>query len=327
MARRPACLLSGLLLAGLLVSGLAAPVPSRAAEDWMFDPAFREGRPGDVLSEGPPPLLRAQLDAYVDLFQVAFDVALPVATEQRLRDALEIAYVQGSEADRQAFADLVAPLASLKQAALAGETSRADEGLVAFRREVDQRLTAAPGHLVSRVVGEILASCRETAWAAPQPVLVPTAEAWLEMVEFLVSLGRNADFDPTPGQRDALSAELGGAQGGLGPAQREALLTAHRTWLRVEGTWDTGGPLRRLPLRWAAARLTARALPPGRQVELPAEDGDLSAYARAALLVEQAQSGFDAWSVLARNPEVVLPVVQSWLGAPPGGRDHLLLCR
>ena len=69
-----------------------------------------------------------------------------------------------------------------------------------------------------------------------------------------------------------------------------------------------------------------RALPSDRRIEIGGP-GDLEAYARAASTLARTQSGYEAWSNLARHPAAVLEVVDAWLGPLPAARDHLLLYR
>ena len=309
------------LLAVLLLRPLA-----RAQEEWMYDPTFREGSPSDVLLEGPPPLLRAQLNAFVDLTEAAFALALAPDAEQGLRDALETGYEGASAAERVAFATLVAPRSALAEAARRGDQAALEQGLQTFRRALDARLAAAPDSPPHRKVRDLLVERRATPWPGTPPVHAPAGFAWLEMVEFLVSLARNADYEPTPGQVQVLGRELASPLHAEDVATRTRLRDVHRTWLRLKATWDAADVGRRLTLRWKALDLLVRALPPERRIEV-GEPGDLEAYARAASTLARTQSGYEAWSNLARHPDAVLEVVDAWLGPLPAARDHVLLYR
>jgi hypothetical protein len=95
--RRPSTPLAAALLAAL--AGALAPAalasdppcvpapapapPAPAPAGLMYEPRFREGKPGDVLADATSPLLRGDLDAFVDLFEAAYDVALSPAGSLR----------------------------------------------------------------------------------------------------------------------------------------------------------------------------------------------------------------------------------------------------
>jgi len=292
----------------------------------MYDPTFREGKPSDVLLEGPPPLLRAQLDAFVDLLEAAFALALAPDTEQALRDAFETWYEEAPQTERVDFATLVAPRSALAAAARRGESAVMSKGLEAFRRALDARLSTAPGTLPHRKVRDVLVQRQATPWPGTPPVHAPAAAAWLEMVEFLVSLARNDDFEPTAGQVQVLERELASPLHGQDATTRARLRDIHRTWLRLKADWDRVDVGRRLVLRWKALDLLVRALPPERRIEV-GKPGDLEAYARAASTLASTQSGYEAWSNLARQPDAVLAVVDGWLGTLPPSRDQVLLYR
>jgi len=292
----------------------------------MYDPTFREGGGGDVLHEGPPPLLRAQLDALVDLMEAAFELALAPDAEQGLRDAFETWYAGAGPEARERFAALVAPRASLALAARQGDATAVEAGLQAFRKSLDERLAADPDTPPHRLVRAVLVRRQTVPWPGTPPVHAPAADAWLEAVEFLVSLARNEDFEPTSGQVAVLTEDLAAALHGESQATRERLRDLHRTWLRLKAVWDGADVGRRLALRWKAVDLLARSLPPERKVEV-GPHGDLKAYARAAKTLASTQSGYEAWSSLARQPVVVLAVMDAWLGPVAPGGDQVLLYR
>lgn len=324
LMRLPSPPLLALPLALLLLS-VAGAQEERQGE-WMYDPTFREGRPSDVLLEGPPPLLRAQLHAFVDLTQAAFELALAPDVEQGLRDALETWYDGAAEEERVAFAGLVAPRSLLASAARSGNTAAFEQGLQTFRRVLDERLAAAPDSPPNRRIRALLVDRQATPWPGSPPVRAPAAAAWLELVEFLVSLARNEDFEPTAGQAQVLVRELAPPLHAQGAEPRGRLRDIHRTWLRLKATWDGADVARRVALRWKVLDLLVRALPPDRRIEVGGP-GDLEAYARAASTLARTQSGYEAWSNLARHPVAVLEVVDAWLGPLPAARDHVLLYR
>lgn len=292
----------------------------------MFDPSFREGTPSDVLLDGPPPLLRAQLDAFVDLTEAAFALALAPEVEQGLRDALETWYDEAKEDERIAFATLVAPRSALAAAARRGDAVALSEGLQVFRRALDARLAAAPDTEPNRRVRDLLVHRQATPWPGTPPVSAPAAGSWLELVEFLTSLARNDDFEPTLGQVQVLERKLASPLHTESAATRTRLRDLHHTWLRLKATWDEADVGRRLVLRWKAIDLLVRALPPERRIAV-GEPGDLEAYARAAATLARTQSGYEAWTGLSHNPEAVLEVVDAWLGPLPPAQDHVLLYR
>lgn len=297
-----------------------------AGEERMFDPVFREGRPSDVLHEGPPPLLRSQIDAYVDLLEAAFDLVLRPSDEQDLRDALEGDYAGADESARRELAVFLAPRAALGVQARSGDAAAVRKGLGTFRQALDHRLTTAPGTPVHGIVRRVLARRREVAWPGTPPIGAPAADAWLDLVEFVVSLGRNEDYEPTDGQTEVLRRDLGVVLHGQPEAVRSRVRDAHLTWLHLKARWDASQAADRLALRWKAVALCARALPPARRIEV-GSPGDLVAYARTAALLAGTQSGYAAWSNLARHPEALFAEVDAWLGPVEEGADHPLAWR
>ena len=299
---------------------------ARSGEAWMFDPDFRAGRPSDVLHEGPPVLLRAQVDAYVDLVEAAFELALRPEDEQALRDALEIEYGTADGARRAALADLVAPCAALRARARAGDAAALSTGLAVFRVALDQRMTAAPGTETHQVLRRALARLTETQWPGTPPLSVAAGDAWLAMVEFVSSLGRNEDVEPTEGQRETVRRELALALQNAPVDLRERLRNAPAAWLRTKAAWDASDIVRRLALRWKAVGLLVRALPRERRIQVE-ERGDLPTYARAGEAVARTQSAYEAWANLASHPAEVLDLLDAWLGSIAQGEDHILLYR
>ena len=78
---------------------LAVPTPGAAAPGLLYAPTFRPGAATDVLVPGRPALTRGDVDAFVDLFEAAFDLSLPLAEEQDLRDRIEVDF---EKADNEA---------------------------------------------------------------------------------------------------------------------------------------------------------------------------------------------------------------------------------
>jgi hypothetical protein len=266
------------------------------------------------------------VDALVDLFEAAFDVAIPATHEQPIRDAVETGFTDADGAARQAWLDLVDDYGEIRRNALDAPDA-AEEGLRAFRRRLDARLAAAPFDAVHRLLVEVLGRRQRTAWPGTPPVPASHADAWLETVELVVSIGRNEDYEPTAGQREALRDALAEALHGRTRETRTRLAQAHRTWLRLKATWDASPVERRLRLRWDALDLVSRAVPEDRRILL-GEPGDLRLYAATARRVAACAPGYEVFTNLARSPEAVFDVLDAWLGpllAPE--RDHLLLYR
>lgn len=292
----------------------------------MYDPTFRQGRASDRLHAGPPPLLRAQLDAYVDLLEASFDVALTRGQEIALRDALEVEYETLDAQGRRDLANLVAPLASVRARARAGEVEAVPAALGAFRRAVDARLTASPDTQVQRLVRQALARPLEVVWAGNPPVTAPAADAWIELVAFLTSVGRNEASRPTDGQRAVVRRGLQPALVHVPGPVRARLRTVHRTWLRLKAAWDAADVTRRTRLRWEAMGLLAHLLPQERRITVETS-GDLETYARASALLRPAWPGYESWSNAATHPKEVFEVLDAWLGPTEPANDHVLLYR
>lgn len=292
----------------------------------MVEPRFREGRAGDVLVRGEPSLLRGHLDAFVDLTESAFDVALAAAGEQELRDALELAFGGWSAAERSAFLDLVTPVTGLREKGRRGEVDALKAGLRAFWLALDRRIAAAPREKAHRLLTQALERRQRPVWRGIPAIHGSAADAWLEATLFLSQVGRNEVFEPTEGQRQALEAELDVGLHGQSEALRERLKGFHRQWLLVKARWDEATQAQRLKLRFEAVRALARLLPAGRAPDVTA-GGDLPAYAQAASRVGQQVTAYDAWSNAARNPEVVLAALAKGLDLPEPLPEHTLLYR
>lgn len=308
----------------VLFASLLAAAAARGGEPWGFDPRFRTGEPEDVLAEGPPPLTRTDVDAFVDLVEAGFDLAIGAEREQALRDALEQEYDGLAPEARRALLDLVAPAALLRADVRARQVAPVDEGLAAFRRALDARLALATEDRPNAILRDVLRARGRLTWLGEPPIHALAADAWLELVELVVSLGRNEDVAPTEGQRSVVREDLVTALRAVDEPTRARLLRVHRAWIRLQAAWDAAGDARRLSLRMVAVRLLAQALPADRRITVGADE-DLPAYARVATLLRAAEPAYDAWSNLARNPAPVLDAVEAWLGpAPVDGPAALL---
>ncbi|MFV1958573.1 MAG: hypothetical protein ACC662_04075 [Planctomycetota bacterium] len=315
------------LLAVLLAATLAAalsPGSARAEEAWGFDPRVRSLPADEVLVAGPAALRRRDVDAYVDLVEAAFDLSIPRRAGNALRNALEGAYTQGGPAWRKAYLALVAPLPDLRRLAREDNRRAVEEGLSTFRRALDARLEADPPAKPDRILHEVLAARERVAWAGRPPISATSATAWMELVVFVASAGRNEAVRPTDGQWGTVRDRLGPVLARQGEASRRRLLRAHRTWLGLRARWDAVTEGKRLALRFAVLDLMVRALPKDRRFPL-GEGRTLKDYARAAAVLRGAQSAYDAWSNLARNPDAVLDVLERWLPPAPAGRLGILL--
>jgi len=283
----------------------AKPVAKKAAEKRrMFDPRFREGAPSDALTKGPPPLARGHLNAFVDLFEAAFDLALPAGSEQALRDALETEYVKAGRDWREALLDLTDPIVNLRCCARCCNGRGVRACLRRFRRSIDVRLRKEPKAASTKIILKVLERRHEVVWLGEPEVKRLAADAYLEMAVFVTSLGRNADIKLSPGQWSALREYLGRDLHNLSAKEREGLERAHRTWLLAKARWDRGRDARRFAMRREAVRLCARLAPT--EGGLRVDPGtDLKAYARAASKVAAADRPFEAATAVARNPKAL----------------------
>ena len=166
-------------------------------------------------------------------------------------------------------------------------------------------------------------------WPGNPPIPASRAQAWMGMCAFLVSIGRNGEFEPSPGQEGAVSDVLSEALFEKDAETRERLMQAHRIWLRCRATWDRADAARRLKLRWIATRLVNRTLPAGRRIPIGEDvpEDDLARWLRVAELVAEESSPFEAWTNLGRNPGIVIPAVEAWLDPLPQDLDDILLYR
>jgi hypothetical protein len=314
------------LVVGAAALGAFLPAGGAGAEEGMFEPRFREGRGGDVLVAGTPALLRGQVDAFVDLFEAAFDLAFAAPDEQVLRDAVEGRFAAWPAGERESFLELVAPITALREKGRRGDVEGMKAGQRAFWIALDRRIQAAPREAPQRLLVEALEKRQRTTWRGVPAIHAVAADAWLELNAFLVGVGRNETFEPTAGQRTTLVEELDRALHPQPEAVRERVRQAHRVWLLVKARWDAASQTQRYALRWQVVRLLARILGPARLAE-PAVGPTPADYARAAHDVASRLSPYDAWSNLARQPAATLEALLKGLDVVEPLPEHALLYR
>lgn len=292
----------------------------------MFEPRYREGKPGDLLVKGEPGLLRGNLDAFVDLSEAALDLAWPARDEQELRDALETAFSAADEEGRKTFLELVTPVTMLREKGRTGDIEGLKAGERAFVIALDRRIHAAPRERQNRLVTDGIEKSQRAAWKGIPAIRTSAADAWLEAGLLLVGLGRNERLEPTDGQRSALTEELDLALHGQPEAVRERLRLFHRMWLLVQARWDQAPDARRFALRWEAVRLLARLLPEDKSITVVPGPA-LADYSREAARVAARFAAYDAWGNVARHPELVLEAFKKGLDLPDPVPEHVLLYR
>jgi hypothetical protein len=281
----------------------ARPVAKAEAKS-TIDPRFRQGAPSDQLIAGPPHLSRGHLNAFVDLFEAAFDVYLPADIEAALRSALEKSFGKADRGARETFLDLVDNIVEIRRCARCCKNRGVRGCLRAFRRSVDKRLIATPKDPANRILLHVLERRHTIVWLGVPEVKGLAADAYLETVLFVASLGRNEPLKLSPGQQSALRDYLDRDLRRLPERVRDRLALSHRQWLLAKARWDRGRKDRRLAMRWEAVRLMARLVPKtgGHTV---GEGASLKAYGVEAERVRAADRGFDAITALARNPELL----------------------
>jgi hypothetical protein len=296
----------------LLLLAVLAASASAGEGGHMVDPRFREGAPSDLLEAGPPPLSRGHLNAFVDLFEAAFDIALPRDVEQALRDALENDFAAGTKADREALLDLVDGIVNIRCCARCCNNRGVRRCLRAFRVAIDRRLRKAPGDAANRILSHALERRHKVTWLGRPEVKALSADAYLEAVQFVASLGRNEEIQLTPGQLAALRDYLGRDLRPLPEAVRAKIARSHHVWLHVKARWDRSRDARRLAMRWEAVRLMARLVPRTGGMKIVPGPG-LKEYAREAARVAAADRPYDAVTALARNPELLFEALDRGL--------------
>ncbi|MDA1196096.1 MAG: hypothetical protein O2894_13075 [Planctomycetota bacterium] len=309
-------LLACLLLPCILVAGLSGPAPCCAdadAEEAGFDPRFREGAPSDLLVEGSPHLARGHLYAFLDLFESAFDMALPGDTAVALRVALEERFRSAGAERRERFLALADMIVEMRRCARCCNDRGVRGCLRAFRQTLDGHLQAEPDDPAHRIMRHVLERRHVVVWLGIPEVKDLSAQAYLETVVFLASLGRGEALQLSPGQFSALRDYLDRDLRRLPEELRDRLARSHESWLLTKARWDRGPEERRLGLGHEAVRLMARLVPKSGGHEVGAVT-DREAYLREAARVRAADRGFDAVTTLARNPEMLLEVLDRALG-------------
>jgi hypothetical protein len=305
--------------------GAARPDPVLPAapdgpSDLMYDPRFREGGTFDVLAKGAEPLLRTHVDAFVDLFEAAHEVALTAEEERAFRDAVEASF-PGWDADAKSrFLHRLIERSAVRAALGQRDAGAAKAALAAFAADVDARIQAAPTAAYHQPLRK--AKARRAAVFSPgePPVAVSAEDAFEDLVHFLVCVARNEDRALTDGQRKAVRAETQRVLDATGPAVRRVYARMHRLWLLVKARWDVALDSEKMRMRWAAIRAfrgfaaSAPGAPPPPPV--PA-DGDLAAYAEAAAQVAAAMQPFDAYTSAFQRPQQVLAAALEGLGRDP----------
>lgn len=306
---------------------LALPVAAWAdAGPERFDPRFRGGAPSDELVGGATVLSRGHLNAFVDLFESAFDVALPHGTEAMLRRELTAGFRKADDASRKRFLALVDNIVEIRRCARCCNGRGVRTCLRAFRRAVDRRLQEQPDDPAHRILRHVLERRHAVVWLGTPEVKDLAAEAYLETVVFVASLGRGEAVRLSPGQRSALKDYLDRDLRRLPERVRDRLARSHRQWLLVKARWDRGRDERRLAMRWQAVRLMARLVPKagGHTV---GEGTDLAAYDREAARIRSADRAFDALTALARNPELLQQALDDGLELSRGAPEFTFMYR
>ena len=306
-----------LVVVVLLGSLLALPA---GADGLMYDPVFRPGRPAAVLVKGTPPLTRGDVSDFVDLFEAAFDLALPQHNEQDLRDQIEIDFSGRTPEQRRTFLDTLRTLRQVRTRLRAGNTDAAEDTLRAFRRHIDESISASPNHAVYRVLSKILKRRHATHWRGDPPVKALAADLYLELATFVTSLGRGTAVKPTAGQLSVVRDELLKVIARTPRETRVHMARIHAYWLRVKAAWDRADEARRFEMRFEAVRFLARLLPKEQTIEINAGP-TLRDYAREAARVAGRSAALAAFTNVTRNPALLFKIVDKGLGldeqAPP----------
>ena len=150
---------------------------------------------------------------------------------------------------------------NLRCCARCGNRSGVRSCLRSFRRSIDQRTRKKPADPVNRILLKVLERRHEVVWVGDPEVKRLAADSYLEMVQFVTSLGRNESVAFSSGQRSALRDYLARDFRRLSKATREKLEGVHRTWLLVKARWDRGRDTRRFRMRREATLLLARLAP------------------------------------------------------------------
>lgn len=322
------CLNAGMLprvTLALILFALPAAVWADAGPE-PFDPRFRTGAPSDELVGGTHVLARGHVNAFIDLFEASFDVALPSKSEALLRRELQSSFQRADGAGRKAFLDLVDNIVEIRHCARCCNGRGVRACLRAFRRAVDERLRKNPEDPAHRILRHVLERRHTVVWLGIPEVKDLAAEAYLETVLFVASLGRDEPLRLSPGQISALKDYLDRDLRRLSERLRDRLARSHRDWLLVKARWDRGRDERRLAMRWQAVRLMARLVPKTGGHEV-GEGADLGAYRREAARIRAADRGFDAVTALARNPELLHQALDDGLALQRGVPEFTFMYR
>jgi hypothetical protein len=300
----------------------AAPAPAPAG--LMYDPRFREGKPEDVLAKTEPVLLRRDLDAFVDLFEAAYDVALGPAEEQRFRDAVETGWPVWDSTAREAAKRRPAERDAVVTALGAGDAAGATRLLDAFRSEQDARLSAAPTAAYHQPLVQAKRRASEPFSPGKPTVTVAAQDAFEQMALFLLRVARNEDAPITDGQIVALREQTKKAMDATGDAVRRHYARTPRLWRVVRSRWQSADDEVRLRMRWAAVRAFRWIVGLSPTEGPPTTRGDLAAYAAAAQEVAAKGPAFDQAALAFQNPQALFDAAVEALGLSRGEIDKAL---
>ncbi len=314
---------SGAALVLLLACTAALPA---LADGLLYDPVFRPGKSTAVLVKGAPALTRADVNDFIDLFEAAFDLALPQADEQHLRDQIEIDFTGRPPEQRRTFLDTLRTLGDVRTRLRSGNTDAAEDTLRAFRRHIDEAISANPTHAVYRALAEILKRRHATHWRGDPPVKALAADLYLELAAFVTSLGRGTEIQPTEGQRSVVRDELLNVIARTPRETRVQLARIHVYWLRVKAAWDAADEAQRFQLRFEAVRFLAKLLPKDKQIEINAGP-TLRDYAREAARIAERSPALTAFTNATRNPALLLKTLNKGLALDEAASRSSLLFR
>jgi hypothetical protein len=312
--------------AALLVLLGCLCAPRAQADGLLYDPVFRSGRPAAVLVKGTPALTRQDVNDFIDLFEAAFDLGLPQADEQHIRDQIEIDFTGRTPEQRRTFLDTLRTLRDVRTRLQGGNTDAADDTLRAFRRHIDEAISANPTHAVYRALAEILKRRHATHWRGDPPVKALAADLYLELATFVTSLGRGVEFQPTEGQRSVVRDELLKVISRTPREMRLRMARIHVYWLRVKAAWDAADEARRFEMRFEAVRFLAKLLPADKQIEIT-PGPTLRDYAREAGRVAGRSAALAAFTNVSRNPALLFQAVDKGLGLDETAPGSSLLYR
>ena len=288
---------------------------TRTGSGLMYDPKFREAGPFDVLVKGEEPLLRTHVDAFVDLVEAAYEVALTADEERGLRDSIETSFPAWDADARARFLHRMIERAVAHRALLSHDASAAKAALSAFASDVDGRIEAAPTAAFHQPLRQAKTR-RASVFSPGEPPVTNSAEdAFEDLVHFLVCVARNEDRALTEGQRTTVRAETQRVLDASGPMMRRHYARMHRLWLFVKSRWDAEETPGKMRMRWAAIRAFKTITQSG--AAPAAMNGDLAAYAKAAAEIAATLAPFDAYVAAFQQPQVVLTAALEGIGRDP----------